>query len=188
MNEFGCIIEDYNPSELVTTQIELDVVDCILELDAITSNNSTTYTYEWYWNQSGFFNNDPSNYSALGTGASISVDPPIDDPCQFFFVHVKILLDGDVVSQRTIRLNGGLCAPFEPCNLIELETYSPLKISPIVDVDRIIVCDILGRPIYETTFASNSISISDHLPRGLFVVSTTYEDGTTDTSLLYISN
>lgn len=184
MNTVGCIVADFNPSELITTQIEMDVVDCVLELDAVVSTSSN-YTYEWYWNETGFFDN-ASISSSIGTTGSVSTDePPITDPCSSFFIHVKVLLNGIVVSQRTIRLNGGLCAPFYAC---ELFSYAPLKISPSNEIERTFVSDMLGRMIFENHSRTNLPNLSEYLSNGMYVISTVFKDGTTKSSLLYISN
>jgi len=111
INLNGCLIGDYNTSDALQPQVDVSVndEDCVLELSVSHSSSTiSNFTYEWYWNTSGFFFNYTQS-SSLGTGQNLTIADPYPFPCKKYFIHLRILNNGIVVATQTEPQDGGIC-------------------------------------------------------------------------------
>jgi len=111
----GCIVQDFAVSQTINPIITAAEDHCQIALSATLDGTVAGITYDWYWNTTGIFlGNNPSTY--LGSGANLTVDDPLPDPCESYFIHLKVKLYGDEIGNTTINHGGGICMANVQCD------------------------------------------------------------------------
>jgi len=104
----GCQVAGFRIGSSIYSNIFVDIVNCQLFLDATISETNPNYTYEWHWSLDGLFNlSSPGEY--LGGGIPLTVDEPVSNNCRLYFIQLKVLLNGVVVSTTVYNQQGGVC-------------------------------------------------------------------------------
>lgn len=112
----GCRVADFTPSLSVNPIILATEDNCKLDLQAIAENQEAAgYTFDWYWNKIGIFEGSNPNYY-IDSGASLLIDKPEEDPCENYFIHLKVKLNGIEVANTTITQKGGICTSNVQCD------------------------------------------------------------------------
>ncbi len=112
----GCRVADFTPSLSVNPIILATEDNCKLDLQAIAENQEAAgYTFDWYWNKTGIFEGSNPNYY-IDSGASLLIDEPEEDPCENYFIHLKVKLNGIEVANTTITQKGGICTSNVQCD------------------------------------------------------------------------
>jgi hypothetical protein len=116
INETGCILSDFTPSNTISPFIQVSEENCLLNLTAIVEPTNPLYSYSWKWSLDGLFNDTyPGQQLGIGYGTSISTEQPIQQPCEVYFIQLTVGLSNGsgvpvtVIATEVISKKGDIC-------------------------------------------------------------------------------
>ena len=133
INETGCIVSNFTPSNSINPFIQVSEENCLLNLTAIVEPTNPLYAYSWKWSLDGLFNDFyPGQQLGVGVGSSISTQQPIQQPCEVYFIQLIVSISNGpgvpatIVAKEVISKRGDICTDnVEPCD--EINTFGLIQ-------------------------------------------------------------
>jgi hypothetical protein len=209
INETGCIISDFTPSNSINPFIQVSEENCLLNLTAIVEPTNPLYSFSWKWSLDGLFTDSyPGQQLGIGYGSTISTEQPIQQPCEIYFIQLTVSLfaspgvPGTVVATEVISKRGDICTDnVQDCDeiigLIQQEDSNKIHQSKIknqthdsklFDIKEDYLFDIYGRLILNSTSNLEVESKLRMLPIGIYFLSKKSKNGKINSEKIFNNN
>jgi hypothetical protein len=209
INETGCIISEFTPSNSINPFIQVSEENCLLNLTAIVEPTNPLYFFSWKWSLDGLFTDSyPGQQLGIGYGPSISTEQPIQQPCEIYFIQLTVSLfgspgvPGTVVATEVISKRGDICIDnVQDCDeiigLIQQEDSNKIHQSKIknqthdsklFDIKEYYLFDIYGRLILNSTSNLEVESKLRMLPIGIYFLSKKSKNGKINSEKIFNNN
>lgn len=207
INETGCIVSDFTPSNSVSSFIQVSEDNYLLNLEAIVAPSNPLYKYRWEWSLDGLFTDFyPGQQLGLGNEDEpfLITEQPIQAPCEVYFIKKTISLNDIVVATEIISKKGDICTDnVQDCdeentlgliqnqdqnNIFELERNSKTSNTDILKVEEYYLFDVYGRLILNSRSSLEIENELKRLPVRIYFLSKKLKDGKIKSEKIFNKN